>query len=64
MSRSSGLAEVDPHFGRAPLRVVWNNADGSALRPGVGPVQLINAGESRLGRWVRQLEVPEVKALR
>ncbi|HEX7435124.1 MAG TPA: hypothetical protein VF308_00310 [Caldimonas sp.] len=59
-----GLAEVDPHFGRAPLMVVWKNADGSALRPGVGPVQLINAGESRSGRWVRQLEVLEVKALR
>lgn len=59
-----GLAEIDPHFGRALLMVVWQNEDGSALRPEVGPVQLINTGESRPSRWVRQLVSLEVKSLR
>ena len=59
-----GLAEVDPHFGHPPLIVVWKNADGSPLRAGVGPVQLISSGESRPSRWVRQLEALTVRDLR
>ena len=58
-----GLAEVDPHFGHAPVMVNWANADGSALPARVGPMQLIATGESRPGRWVRQLIALEVKAL-
>ena len=58
-----GLAEVDPHFGHAPVMVNWANADGSALSARVGPMQLIATGESRPGRWVRQLIALEVKAL-
>lgn len=57
-----GLAEVDPHFGHAPILVCWANADGSALPPRVGPFQLIPTGESRPGRWVRQLVSLEVKS--
>jgi hypothetical protein len=59
-----GLAEVDPHFGHAPLLVNWSNADGTALPERVGPLQLISTGESRPGRWVRQLQALEVKILR
>jgi hypothetical protein len=58
-----GLAEVDPHFGHAPLMVSWTNADGSPLSEKAGPVQLISTGESRPGRWVRQLQSLEVKSL-
>lgn len=32
-----GLAEVDPHFGHAPLMVSWTNADGSPLSEKAGP---------------------------
>ena len=56
-----GLAEVDPHFGHAPLLVVWKNVDGSALPARSGPFELINTGESRGGRWVRQLLALEVR---
>ena len=59
-----GLAEVDPHFGHALLMVSWTNADGSPLADKVGPVQLISTGESRPGRWVRQLQSLEVKSLK
>lgn len=59
-----GLAEVDPHFGHPPLIVAWRNADGSPLRAGVGPVQLISSGESRPSRWVRRLEALTVRDLR
>jgi hypothetical protein len=59
-----GLAEVDPHFGHAPLMVSWTNADGSPLSDKAGPVQLISTGESRPGRWVRQLQSLEVKPLK
>lgn len=58
-----GLAEVDPHFGHPPLMVSWTNADGSPLSEKAGPVQLISTGESRPGRWVRQLQSLEVKPL-
>ena len=58
-----GLAEVDPHFGHAPLMVSWTSADGSPLSEKAGPVQLISTGESRPGRWVRQLQSLEVKPL-
>jgi len=58
-----GLAEVDPHFGHPPLMVSWTNADGSPLSEKAGPVQLISTGESRPGRWVRQLQTLEVKPL-
>ncbi len=58
-----GLAEVDPHFAHPPVIVNWANADGSALEPRVGPLQLIATGESRPGRWVRQLISLEVKAM-
>ncbi len=58
-----GLAEVDPHFGHAPLLVNWKNADGTPLSARVGPLQLISTGESRPGRWVRQLQSLEVKSL-
>ncbi len=58
-----GLAEVDPHFGHAPLLVLWANADGSPLPERAGPLQLVSTGESRPGRWVRQLQALEVKAL-
>lgn len=59
-----GLAEADPHFGHAPLIVAWKNADGSPLRAGVGPVQLISSGEARPSRWVRQLQTLMVRDLR
>jgi hypothetical protein len=58
-----GLAEVDPHFGHLPVLVLWANADGSPLPERAGPLQLIPTGESRPGRWVRQLQSLEVKAL-
>jgi hypothetical protein len=58
-----GLAEVDPHFGHAPLIVSWTNADGSPLPERSGPLQLVATGESRPGRWVRQLQSLEVKPL-
>lgn len=58
-----GLAEVDPHFGHPPLLVLWANADGSPLPERAGPLQLVSTGESRPGRWVRQLQALEVKAL-
>ncbi len=58
-----GLAAADPHFGHPPLIVSWSNPDGSPLAPKAGPLQLINPGESRPGRWVRQLVALEVKAL-
>jgi len=58
-----GLAAADPHFGHPPLMVNWSQADGSALAHHVGPLQLIATGESRPGRWVRQLVALEVTAL-
>lgn len=58
-----GLAEVDPHFGHAPLMLNWKNADGTPLPARVGPLQLIATGENRPGRWVRQLVALEVKSL-
>lgn len=58
-----GLAEVDPHFGHAALMVSWTNADGSPLPERSGPLQLVATGESRPGRWVRQLQSLEVKSL-
>ena len=58
-----GLADFDPHFGHPPVLVNWVNADGSTLSPRVGPFQLINTGESRPGRWVRQLVSLEVKSM-
>jgi hypothetical protein len=58
-----GLADVDPHFGHPPVLVNWANADGSTLASRVGPFQLINTGESRPGRWVRQLVSLEVKSM-
>jgi len=58
-----GLADADPHFGHPPLMVNWSNADGSALAHHVGPLQLIATGESRPGRWVRQLVALEVTSL-
>lgn len=58
-----GLAEVDPHFGHAPLLLNWKNADGTPLAARVGPLQLIVTGESRPGRWVRQLKSLEVTSL-
>jgi hypothetical protein len=58
-----GLAEVDPHFGHPPLMVTWMNANGSPLSERAGPLQLVSSGESRPGRWVRQLQSLEVLAL-
>jgi hypothetical protein len=58
-----GLAEVDPHFGHPPVLVLWANADGSPLPERAGPLQLVPVGESRPGRWVRQLQALEVKSL-
>ncbi|MFT3957233.1 MAG: hypothetical protein QM722_23485 [Piscinibacter sp.] len=58
-----GLAEVDPHFGHAALMVSWMTADGSPLPARSGPLQLVATGESRPGRWVRQLQSLEVKNL-
>jgi len=58
-----GLAEFDPHFGHPAVLVNWVEADGSALSPRVGPFQIIHTGESRPGRWVRQLQSIEVKSL-
>ncbi len=58
-----GLAELDPHFGHPPLLIGWEDADGGALSPRVGPFQLIATGESRPGRWVRQLVSLEVKSM-
>lgn len=58
-----GLAEVDPHFGHAPLMLNWTDADGSPLPARIGPLQLVATGESRPGRWVRQLQSLEVKSL-
>ena len=58
-----GLAEVDPHFGHAPVMLNWKNADGTPLPARVGPLQLIATGENRPGRWVRQLVALEVKSL-
>ena len=55
-----GLAEVDPHFGHAPMIVVWKRADDSALPPRSGPFELIHTGDGRAARWVRQLQSLEV----
>lgn len=55
-----GLAEVDPHFGHAPMIVVWKRADGSALPPRSGPFELVHTGDGRAARWVRQLQSLEV----
>ena len=55
-----GLAEVDPHFGHAPMIVVWKRDDGSALPPRSGPFELIHTGDGRAARWVRQLQSLEV----
>jgi len=58
-----GLAVADPHFGHPPLIVSWSQPDGSPWTPKDGPLHLITTGESRPGRWVRQLVSLEVKAL-
>jgi len=57
------LPELNPHFGHPPLLVNWEDAGGGALPPRVGPFQLIATGESRPGRWVRQLVSLEVKSM-
>jgi hypothetical protein len=59
-----GLADVDPHFGHAPLLVVWTREEGRPLPPREGPFMLINTGESRPGRWVRQVIALEVRDIR
>jgi hypothetical protein len=59
-----GLAEVDPHFGHRPMMVVWQDDQGRPLDARTGPFQLVVTGESRPGRWVRQLEALEVRAPR
>jgi len=59
-----GLADVDPHFGHAPLMVVWTREEGRALPPREGPFMLVHSGESRPGRWLRQLQALEVRDLR
>jgi len=59
-----GLAEIDPHFGHPPALVVWATDDGSPLSPARGPLALVVPGESRPGRWVRQLVALEVRDLR
>jgi hypothetical protein len=56
-----GLADVDPHFGHAALLVVWTREEGRPLPAREGPFMLINTGESRPGRWVRQLQALEVR---
>jgi hypothetical protein len=56
-----GLADVDPHFGHPPLLVVWTREEGKPLPPREGPFMLINTGESRPGRWVRQVQAIEVR---
>jgi hypothetical protein len=58
-----GLAVADPHFGHPPLIVSWAMPDGSPWPPKDGPLHLITTGESRPGRWVRQLVSLEVKTL-
>jgi len=55
-----GLAEVDPHFGHAPMIVVWKLSDGSSLPARSGPFELIHTGDGRAARWVRQLQSLEV----
>jgi hypothetical protein len=59
-----GLADADPHFGHAPLMVVWTRDEGRALSAREGPFMLVHTGESRPGRWVRQLQSLEVRDLR
>lgn len=59
-----GLADVDPHFGHPPLMVVWTREEGRPLPPREGPFMLVHTGESRPGRWVRQLQALEVRDLR
>jgi len=59
-----GLAEIDPHFGHPPALVVWTTDDGAALPEHRGPLALVVPGESRPGRWVRQLVALEVRDLR
>jgi hypothetical protein len=59
-----GLAEVDPHFGHPPALVVWTTDDGAPLPERRGPFALVVTGESRPGRWVRQLVALEVRDLR
>jgi hypothetical protein len=59
-----GLAEIDPHFGHPPALVVWATDDGAPLPEPRGPLALVVSGESRPGRWVRQLVALEVRDLR
>jgi len=59
-----GLAELDPHFGHAPILVVWTTDDGALLPPQRGPLALVVPYESRPGRWVRKLVSLEVRDLR
>jgi hypothetical protein len=59
-----GLAEIDPHFDHPPALVVWTTDDGAPLPERRGPLALVVTGESRPGRWVRQLVALEVRDLR
>jgi hypothetical protein len=57
------LAELDPAFRDKPI-LLADRRDGQALAPDEGPLRLVVADEARSGRWIRQINHIEVRALK
>jgi hypothetical protein len=53
------LAEIDPAM-RAEVPIVATRCDGAKLDDKLGPFRIINPGEKRPARWVRQVNSIEV----
>jgi DMSO/TMAO reductase YedYZ molybdopterin-dependent catalytic subunit len=55
------LAEIDPAYALDRQVVVADTLDGKPLSGKFGDLRLVNKGEGRFSRWVRQVEALEVR---
>lgn len=54
------LPELDPEFASRSILLV-DRVDGEPLSKDVGPYRLVVPGEKKMARWVRQVNMLEVK---
>jgi hypothetical protein len=57
------LAEVDPAFAMRDI-IVANKRDGKALDPKEGPFRIVAPGDKRPARWVRQVTILRLIAVK
>ena len=55
------LAEIDPAYALDRQVVVADTLDGRPLAGKFGSLRIVNKGEGRFSRWVRQVEALEVR---